>query len=311
MAALQGVWSVISSKLFVTLAIPQVKDYPDLPSQTIIVTGANTGLGYEASVHLCRLGLGKLIMGVRTPSKGEVAKKRTLALFPKRNPDSIEVWQIDMNDYASVKAFAARASASLPRLDGVLANAGIMTSEFTLSEGLESNLNVNVISTFLLYLLLLPKMRESGRKTGNPCRFSVPNSALHYTAPLAELDPSSGSIIDRLDDPKKADMQGRYALTKLLVVYLVRAFAERDPSPNVILNTPNPSFCKSGLAREMQGNRGFDIFEGMLARSTEEGSRALVHGVLAGNETNGEYISNCRADYRSVRGPGEEKQHET
>jgi NAD(P)-dependent dehydrogenase (short-subunit alcohol dehydrogenase family) len=294
-SAIHGTSSVIISNLFVKLPVPIGNS--ELSNQTFIVTGANTGLGFEASRHLSRLGVGKLIMAVRTPAKGADAKKRILN-STSRPESSIEVWPIDMDSYDSIKDFAARAS-QLPRLDGVLANAGIMTTNFGLSELNEKTLNVNVISTFLLYLLLLPKMRESGQQTGHICRYVIPNSALHYMAPLAELDPNNQSIIDRLNDPQKADMAGRYPLSKLLVIYAVRELAERSRSSgrgSCIINTPNPSFCKSNLASEEQENYGFRIMEKLLARSTEEGSRALVHGLLAGQESNGQYMSDCHVE---------------
>jgi NAD(P)-dependent dehydrogenase (short-subunit alcohol dehydrogenase family) len=294
-SALTGVRSVLVSNIFVKLPVPATDS--DLSNQTIIVTGANSGLGFEASLHLSRLGVGKLILAVRTPAKGEEARTKILA-STKQPQSSIEVWPIDMDSYDSIKAFAARAS-KLPRLDGVLANAGIMTDKFALSEGNEKTLNVNVISTSLLYLLLLPKMRDSGKQTGNLCRYTIPNSALHYMAPLAELEPDKIRIIDRLNDSEKSDMAGRYPLSKMLVLYAVREFAEQSESSgkgSCIINTPNPSFCKSNLAHESQGSRGFRVAEKLLARSSEEGSRVLVHGLLAGKETNGQYLSNCQVE---------------
>jgi NAD(P)-dependent dehydrogenase (short-subunit alcohol dehydrogenase family) len=294
-SALHGVKSVLVSNLFVKLPVPVGN--AELSNQTIIVTGANTGLGFESSLHLSRLGVGRLIMAVRTTAKGNDARKKILH-STGRSESSIEVWPIDMDSYESIKTFAARAS-QLSRLDGVLANAGIMTSNFSLSELSEKTLNVNVISTFLLYLLLLPKMRESGQQTGHVCRYVIPNSALHHMAPLAELDPKSPSIIDGLNDPKKANMAGRYPLSKLLVIYAVRELAERSSSSGkgaCIINTPNPSFCKSNLASEAQESHGFRIAEKLLARSSEEGSRVLVHGLLAGQESNGQYLSNCHVE---------------
>ncbi|KEY74813.1 hypothetical protein S7711_06500 [Stachybotrys chartarum IBT 7711] len=295
-ASMQGFKSVLHANLIFKLPVP-VANAAELAQQTMIVTGANGGLGYEASMHLSRLGLGRLIMGVRTPAKGEEAKKNILAAT--RQPESsIEVWPIDMDSYDSIKSFASRAS-ELPRLDGVLANAGIMTNKFRWSEKSESTLNVNVISTFLFYLLLLPKMRESCAQTGHVCRFVIPNSALHYMSPIAELDPTQDNIINRLNDEKKANMGGRYPLTKLLVLFAVREAAKRANTSKgaVIINTPNPSFCKSNLTGDMYaGNTGAKIFEKLVARTTEEGSRVLVHGLLAGADTNGQYLNNCHVE---------------
>ncbi|UKZ84392.1 uncharacterized protein TrAFT101_000303 [Trichoderma asperellum] len=281
--------SVLYGRVFVTLPVPSTTT--DLSDQIIIVTGSNTGLGFESTRHLSRLGVGKIIMAVRTLAKGEAAKKEILKTTGK--PDStIEVWPIDMDSHDSVKAFSEQAS-QLPRLDGVLANAGIMTSEFALSENSEKTLNVNVINTFLLFFLLLPIMRRSERQTGYACRFVIPNSALHYIAPLAELD--APVIFDRLNDPKRAIMSGRYPLSKLLVLYATREIAERTRSSNkgnFIINAPNPSWCKSDLGREMDSS-GYKMVEKIMARSTEEGSRTLVHGLLTDETSNGHYLSNC------------------
>ncbi|KAK3292145.1 uncharacterized protein B0H64DRAFT_477334 [Chaetomium fimeti] len=326
LSSLYGTSSVILSNLFIKLPAPQA--HPDLPNQTIIVTGSNTGLGLETSRHLLRLGLGKLIMAVRNPAKGRAARDALLA-STGRAPSSIDIWPLDMADPASVRAFAERAAAQLPRLDGVLANAGLMTEHFTLTggghgHGHETTLAVNVLGPFLLCLLLLPAMRASGRATGRPCRFVVPNSALHYLAPLGELEAAAAAaaaaaggdgegVLARLDDPARADMAGRYAVSKLLVVWGVRELAARLGSGSgsgaglgaaaaaaapgeevgVIVNTPNPSYCVSGLVREKEGSLGLRAMEKLLARTTEEGSRTLYHGLFAGEESHGQYLTNC------------------
>jgi NAD(P)-dependent dehydrogenase (short-subunit alcohol dehydrogenase family) len=279
------------------MKLPALDTTVDLSNQIMVVTGANTGLGFESSLHLSRLGLGKLIMAVRTPAKGEEARKKILK-STGRPQSSIEVWTIDMESYDSVKAFAARAT-QLPRLDGVLANAGIMTTTFSLSEGNERTLNVNVISIFLLYLLLLPKMRESEKQTGQVCRYVIPNSTLHYIAPLSELQSKNNTIFERLNNPKTANMAGRYPLTKLLILYAVREAAERSSASGkgpCIINTPDPSFCKSNLASDYNSFRAFQIMENLIARTTEEGGRVLVHGLLSGQESNGKYLANCHVE---------------
>jgi NAD(P)-dependent dehydrogenase (short-subunit alcohol dehydrogenase family) len=291
MSIISGVYGISStfySNLFVTLPYPETKH--DLSDKVMIISGSNTGLGFEASQHLLRLGLGKLIMAVRSLDKGEEARRELLKLT-KREPESIEVWFLDMASYESVKSFAARAN-DLPRVDVVLANAGLATSaEFTTAEDNERTITVNVISTFLLFFLLLPKLRKSSF----PGKFIIPNSATHYWAPTKELipDEKAGPIFSRLNDPAKSNMGARYYVSKLMVLYLTREIATRlDASEknSVIINTPNPSYCKSGLLREMEQNAPPDF----LARTSEMGSRALVTGVLAGPESNGQYMTNCQ-----------------
>jgi NAD(P)-dependent dehydrogenase (short-subunit alcohol dehydrogenase family) len=297
LSSLEGVSSTVFSNIFIHLPTPE----GNLTGQTIIVSGSNQGLGLEACRHLLRLGVKKLIMAVRDINKGETARKELLQCAC-REEFSIEVWKLDMDQYTSVKDFASRAE-SLPRLDAVLANAGLMTNTFNVSEENEKTITVNVVSTFLLIALLIPKLRESALKFNILPRVTIPNSALHYIAPLNELQPKKGGIFDSLNNKETANMTARYPLSKLLVLFGVRALAARlaqNEGPLVVINTPNPSFCKSQLARETD-NIGFRVGEKLLARSTEEGSRALVHGILADEKSSGQYLTNCQV-HRSVIG---------
>ena len=70
-----------------------------------------------------------------------------------------------MSSFASVKAFSDRANNELPRLDAVLANAGISTNLYNSAEGFEETLTVNVISTFLLSVLCLPALQRTAAQT--------------------------------------------------------------------------------------------------------------------------------------------------
>ncbi|KAF3389021.1 Short chain dehydrogenase yanD [Penicillium rolfsii] len=290
-STIKGVSSTIYSNLFIELPVQK----GDLTGQTIIVTGANQGLGYEASRHFLLLGVERLIMAVRTLAKGETARLKLLK-DTGRDPNVIDVWELDMDSYASVKSFATRVEI-LPRLDALLANAGLATTTFSMSEDNEKTITVNVVSTFLLVLLLLPKLRESASEFNICPRVSIVNSALHYVAPLAEIDvPSQASIFSRLNNKETADMESRYPLSKLLVLFAVRALAnrlEKSKGPLIVVNAPNPSWCKSQLLREDK-SAGTRMAARMMARSTEEGSRALVHGILSGKESSGQYIDNCQ-----------------
>ncbi|KAJ5373999.1 Short-chain dehydrogenase/reductase SDR [Penicillium concentricum] len=291
LSTLEGVSSTVFSNIFIQLPYPE----GDLSGQTIIVSGSNQGLGFEASRHLLRLGVEKLIMAVRGLKKGESARQELLK-STDREESSVEVWQLDMDSYTSVKSFVSRAAA-LPRLDALLANAGLATNTFSVSEEDEKTITVNVVSTFLLIALLIPKLRESASKFNIIPRITIPNSALHYIASLEQLDPQNESgIFKSLNNKEATNMAGRYPLSKLLVLFGVRAFVNRlsqSQAPLVIINTPNPSFCKSQLVRETD-SVGLRVGERLLARSTEEGSRALVHAIMADEKSNGQYLTNCR-----------------
>ena len=138
--------------------------YPNqsFTGKTVIVTGSNAGLGKEAARHVARLGAAKLALAVRSLEKGEAAKadiERTTGC----GKDVVEVWHLDMANYSSVLKFADRAGRDLENVDVLLTNAAIATEQFVLAEGNESTLTVNVISTLLLVLAMLPKMKARTR----------------------------------------------------------------------------------------------------------------------------------------------------
>lgn len=134
---------------------------------TYIVTGSNAGLGFEAAKHLVALKSKRVILAVRNVAAGEEAK----AQIEKEtgNKGIAEVWTLDMASYASVKKFAERAKTELERIDAIIENAGVAAiapNAAKTAEGHITQLTVNVISTMLLAVLLLPKMSKNAKHFG-------------------------------------------------------------------------------------------------------------------------------------------------
>ena len=92
-----------------------------------------------------------------------------------------------------------------------------------------------------------------------------------------------------------AELKGcRYNVSKLLEVYYGRELATRcskSNKPEVIINFVNPGLCHSALSREAPFL--LEVMKFFLARSTEVGSRTLVHAVEAEPDTHGQYLSSC------------------
>lgn len=180
--------------------------------QTIIVTGSNTGLGLEAARHFTRLDAAKVILAVRTISKGETAKASIEESTNRKGV--VEVWNLDLGSYESVKDFAKKAE-KLDRLDILVENAGIARTDYTVQEENEATITTNVVSTFLLGLLLLPKLRETSQKFNVTPHLAITCSEVHAWSPFNER--KSEHIFDTLSDEKTADMDDRYphTLTKI------------------------------------------------------------------------------------------------
>lgn len=140
--------------------------------RTFIVTGANTGIGYQTAKHLINLGAGRVVMTVRNLDAGEQAKANIASELGKNNvADEVpaEVWHLDLASFASVRAFAHKAANKLDRIDGLIENAGVFAGsrdDDAKPEGWSVSTTVNVLSTLLLAGLLLPKMSETAKKLG-------------------------------------------------------------------------------------------------------------------------------------------------
>jgi len=289
----QDFFSSFIKSQYTKLPYPQA----NLDGQTVIVTGANVGLGLEAARHFVRLNAGKVILGCRDVEKGEAAKAKIEQTTERKGV--VEVWQVDLSTYDSVKKFCARAQ-TLPRLDIVVENAGIAVPYYQEFEGHESTITVNVISTFLMVLLLLPTLRESAAKTKVTPHLTIVASDAHFVANFKER--TSLAIFTTLDDPVGKNQSEKYNISKLLEILMIRELAPKmtasaeSGKPAVILNTLTPGLCESQLMRHASFLLaiGAKIGKALLARNSEVGSRTLVSAALAGEDTHGEYMADCK-----------------
>ena len=117
---------------------------------------------------------------------------------------------------------------------------------------------------------------------------------MHHLDNLPERKKST-PIFTQLSDKKTARMSDRYITSKLLEVLILRQIVAQNAPAGypVIINTLNPGFCVSELMRE-SGFSKTVMRTAFHARTTEEGSRTLVHGVQAGKDSHGQYIHDCK-----------------
>lgn len=261
---------------------------------TYIVTGANQGLGYEAAKHLVDATAAKVILAVRSQGKGDEAVTRIEADTGVK--DVAEVWLLDMGSYASIKAFAKKVE-GLDRLDAIIENAGIALSEWSLSDGLETTTIVNITGTMLLAGLLMPKLEYGAQKFGITPQLCIVGSQVAFTVPGA-LEKMNGNVITWMNN-KENGMEGRYAVSKLVLYYAFREFSKRKPvsSTGVAMTYVNPGLCVTDLNRQTEEKERaeIDAMKAKLGRTPEQGSRTLLHGALGGKDTHGKYLSECTA----------------
>jgi NAD(P)-dependent dehydrogenase (short-subunit alcohol dehydrogenase family) len=123
-------------------------DLPSFAGRTVIVTGANSGLGEVTARELARVGA-KVIVAVRDLDKGNAAAAGM--------PGDVEVRKLDLQDLSSVRTFAD----SVDEVDVLINNAGIMAVPYAQTvDGFESQIGTNHLGHFALTNLLLPKVSE-------------------------------------------------------------------------------------------------------------------------------------------------------
>lgn len=289
-------FSILSLGFFYDQLIRRLP-YPstNLSGRTYIVTGANTGLGLEAARHCVRLGAEKVIIAVRDVSRGTKAQEDIERTTHRKGV--IQISRLDLASYASVEAFALEMQ-KLDRIDGVIMNAGIAPQTFALAEENEASITVNVVSTLLLTVLMLPRLREVGRAHDIHPHIAIVSSEVHAWAELAPDFAPEGEIFNKLSDKEAADMSQRYPLSKLLEILLVRELMNdirgKGEQDNVIINTVNPGFCLTTLDRDIKPSAVVNFLKSILARTSEMGSRTEFHAAVCTSlNDQGHYLSNC------------------
>jgi NAD(P)-dependent dehydrogenase (short-subunit alcohol dehydrogenase family) len=298
MNAIQFTRTLFYSQFIVTPPLPTTS----FANQTIIVSGSNTGIGYAAVKHFVRLDAAKIILAVRSTSKGEAAVQGIIE-ETRCDPSRLEVWEFDLASFESIRTFVARAG-KLERLDVVVQNAGIFPpKEWTVDgDGTETTLKVNTLGAVYFAYAILPKLRASAEKTGLMGRLSLNGSDSMFLSRLVNQE-LPHSLVDAMNDPAQSKTFGdRYALTKALLFYSMRILALQSPlatgsGSNVLINVMTPGATKSDIfSREKK--RWYEVpilaLLNLIARETDVGARTLVHAVEPdlNTEAHGQFLMN-------------------
>lgn len=147
--------------------------------KTVLITGCNTGLGLEAAVKYAALGASKLIIAVRTQAKGEATKKEIIKRTGIQDA-AVKIMTVDLSTFDSVANFCREVEEADDVLDVALLNAGIAPVQQAYSpNGWEMTIQVNTLSTVLMAILLLPKLKKSAETSGRPVHLGITGSGSH------------------------------------------------------------------------------------------------------------------------------------
>ena len=155
---------VVSSSSTGSSAGGDVESVQNATKKTCIITGANTGIGYETTLAMLQKDY-KVICAVRNKEKMEKARESLAqTLGVNSGLVDIEIEALDLNDQNSIEAFAKKFMDSENGLDVLINNAGVMaTPEMKTKDGFEYQIGVNHLGHFKLTNMVLPKLLESQR----------------------------------------------------------------------------------------------------------------------------------------------------
>jgi len=246
-------------------------DIPDQAGRTFLVTGANSGLGWETARRLAGRGA-HVVMTARDQAKGDAAVERIRAEHPAAD---VELRPLDLADLDAVRAFAGTVTGPV---DVLVNNAGIMMPPRTLTaQGFELQFGTNHLGHFALTGLLLPRI------TG---RVVTVSSNLHR----------GGSIhFDDLTGERAYSPSGFYAQSKFANILFGlelhrRLRAAGSPVASILAH---PGYAATNL--QSTGPNGLmtllmKVSNALVAQSAEQGALSQLYAATAPDAESGQYI---------------------
>ena len=254
-----------------------------LHGKTVIVTGANTGIGRETALNLAGRGA-RVILACRNLSKGEQA---AVEIQNRTGNKKIFVKELDLASLKSVRKFAREINETEDRLDVLINNAGIMRCPFWKTEdGFEMQFGVNHLGHFLLTNLLLDILQRS-----QPSRIINVSSLAH----------TRGKIhFDDLQSEKEYNPGPAYAQSKLANVLFTRELNKRLEDTDVTVAAVHPGVVRTELGRHLSITKSY-LASFTLApiawvffKTPQQGAQTTIHCTLADDIESGTYYSDCR-----------------
>jgi NAD(P)-dependent dehydrogenase (short-subunit alcohol dehydrogenase family) len=252
-------------------------DIPDLSGRIMVVTGGNSGLGFEAVKAFAENGA-EVILASRSTEKGENAKKEMGPVKGK-----IEVMQLDLMDFASIKSFAENFKKKYQKLDVLLNNAGIMTTPYFLTkDGLEAQNGTNHFGHFALTGQLFELIKNT------------PNSRIVNVSSMAHKQGKmdfDNFLFEGGRGYSSMKSYGRSKLSNLLFTYELQRKIEAA-GINSISVAAHPGVSNTNLARFLEDKLIYKILMPLMSsfiQSQEMGALPEIRAAVDTNVQGGEY----------------------
>lgn len=259
--------TLVLLKKFVSTQIEDFKiDYSDAAGKVVIITGANSGLGYETALALAGANA-VVVLGCRSGRKCEEAKAAITSVHPSAHVDSLV---LDLSSFSSIRNFVTSFNSKYSKLDVLVNNAGVMAipeREVT-ADGLEMQIGTNHFGHFLLTSLLYPSLSQDGRIINH-------SSGAHNMADPAF--PQSDLQGSKHYSPWKA--YGNSKLANLLFTFQLNKELRSIGNPkNIRVIAVHPGYSSTNLQTDR-----FPMWRllGTFAMTAREGALSQIYGTTS------------------------------
>ena len=231
-------------QFMVNARLPQKTTEVRLDGKRVIITGATSGVGYEAAKRFAAGGA-DIVMVVRNPEKAAKVRDELVQTYGVR----VDVVLADFSKLPNVRAAAAEVLDRFPRIDILINNAGVHRTKLTFTEaGFETVFCVNHLASFLFTRLLLERVIESA-----PARIIQVNSEGHRfgTVHLDDLN---------WEHHRYTGLKS-YGAARTAQLLTVWELAERLAGTGVTINAMHPGAVRSNLGMDRQNNLFYRVYK--------------------------------------------------
>ena len=259
--------------------------------KNVIITGANSGLGFETAKKIAAKPDYKVILACRNTEKAEAARKR---IIDETGNSNTKTGKLDTSSLASVREFAKGITESGEKIYALVNNAGISSmgnGGFT-EEGFGLVFATNYLGHFLLTQLLLPVMEDNGRILNVSSDMHNPPGGLTWSG--------AESIAHPEEDDRKS-----YSYSKLCMIYMTHELDQRlkAEGKHITINSFNPGYM--GDTNFMKAGKFGDLFVkltmkdryGNLSTSADALAKLVTEDLFA--NVSGEYFDRSTETARS------------
>ncbi|CAH1156081.1 unnamed protein product [Phaedon cochleariae] len=236
-----------------------------LVGKTAIITGGNSGIGYQVALSLASRGC-RIIIADKDDASGSRDK-----IISQSNNQNVIVKKLDLASLDSVRSFAKNIVETEPQINILINNAGIGTIALNYTaDGLQKTMQVNYFGHFLLTYLLVDLMKKSA-----PSRIIFTSSIAAF---LTRVDPENLNPL-----PSYSQNQQVYPNSKLCLMIAAKVFAKKLKGTGVTVNSLHPGGARSGIfSKAFKEERSlYPLIAGLLTlpfgKNTEEAAQTTIH----------------------------------